>query len=82
MPEGGGTGVGASDRRGTEPAGRFRRSGTRQPTRERTGLKPVGPTNATALPAAEKPAEAPDQVNDIKPRNGAGSSAGDRRQED
>lgn len=29
-------------------------------------LKPVGPTN-TALPAAEKPAEAPDQVNDIKP---------------
>ncbi|MDE3188891.1 MAG: outer membrane protein assembly factor BamD [Acidobacteriota bacterium] len=29
-------------------------------------LKPVGPTNTT-LPAAEKPAEAPDQVNDIKP---------------
>lgn len=29
-------------------------------------VKPVGPTN-TALPAAEKPAEAPTQVNDIKP---------------
>jgi outer membrane protein assembly factor BamD len=29
-------------------------------------LKPVGPTN-TALPAAEKPAAAPDQVNEIKP---------------
>ena len=29
-------------------------------------VKPVGPAN-TALPAAEKPAEAPDQVNDIKP---------------
>ncbi len=29
-------------------------------------LKAVGPTNTT-LPAAEKPAEAPDQVNDIKP---------------
>ncbi len=29
-------------------------------------LKPVGPTDTT-LPAAEKPAEAPDQVNDIKP---------------
>jgi len=29
-------------------------------------VKPVGPTNA-ALPAAEKPAEAPDQINEIKP---------------
>jgi len=29
-------------------------------------VKPVGPAN-TALPAAEKPAEAPDQINDIKP---------------
>jgi len=29
-------------------------------------VKPVGPTNTT-LPAAEKPAEAPDQVNEIKP---------------
>jgi len=29
------------------------------------GLKPVGPVNATPLPAAEKPAEAPNAVNDI-----------------
>jgi outer membrane protein assembly factor BamD len=29
-------------------------------------VKAVGPTN-TALPAAEKPAEAPDQVNEVKP---------------
>jgi outer membrane protein assembly factor BamD len=29
-------------------------------------VKPVGPTNTT-LPAVDKPAEAPDQVNDIKP---------------
>ena len=29
-------------------------------------VKPVGPPN-TAIPAAEKPAEAPDQVNDVKP---------------
>jgi outer membrane protein assembly factor BamD len=29
-------------------------------------LKPVGPAN-TALPAAEKPVEAPEQVNDVKP---------------
>jgi outer membrane protein assembly factor BamD len=28
-------------------------------------VKPVGPSN-TAIPAAEKPAEAPDQVNDVK----------------
>ena len=31
------------------------------------GLKAVGPTNATPLPAAEKPAVAPDAVNDIVP---------------
>lgn len=30
------------------------------------GLKPVGPTN-TVLPPVEKPAEAPNQVNEIKP---------------
>jgi outer membrane protein assembly factor BamD len=29
-------------------------------------VKPVGPAN-TALPAAERPTEAPDQVNDVKP---------------
>lgn len=29
-------------------------------------IKPVGPVS-TALPAAEKPAEAPDQVNEVKP---------------
>jgi outer membrane protein assembly factor BamD len=29
-------------------------------------VKPVGPAN-TAIPAAEKPTEAPDQVNDVKP---------------
>jgi outer membrane protein assembly factor BamD len=29
-------------------------------------VKPVGPTNAV-VPAAEKPAEAPTQVNEIKP---------------
>jgi outer membrane protein assembly factor BamD len=31
-----------------------------------TGLKAVGPTDATPLPATEKPAEAADQVNDVK----------------
>ena len=39
-------------------------------------MKPVGPTNTT-LPAVDKPAEAPDQVNDIKP--GTGTAADSRR---
>jgi outer membrane protein assembly factor BamD len=30
------------------------------------GLKTVGPADATALPAVDKPAEAPSQVNDVK----------------
>ena len=55
-PEGG-TGVGVSIV--NAPAG----SGAADPN---ALVKPVGPTNTT-VPAAEKPAEAPDQVNDIKP---------------
>ncbi len=34
---------------------------------ENGGLKAVGPENATPLPAAEKPAGAPETVNDIAP---------------
>jgi outer membrane protein assembly factor BamD len=34
---------------------------------ENGGLKAVGPENATPLPAAEKAADAPSQVNDIAP---------------
>jgi outer membrane protein assembly factor BamD len=30
------------------------------------GLKSVGPADATALPAVDKPAESPSQVNDVK----------------
>jgi outer membrane protein assembly factor BamD len=30
------------------------------------GLKAVGPADATALPAVDKPADAPSQVNDVK----------------
>jgi outer membrane protein assembly factor BamD len=41
-------------------------------------LKPVGPTN-TAVPAAEKPAEAPDQVNEIKPGTVPAQSAADAK---
>jgi outer membrane protein assembly factor BamD len=41
-------------------------------------VKPVGPTN-TALPAAEKPAEAPDQVNEIKPGTAPQQTAADAK---
>jgi outer membrane protein assembly factor BamD len=36
-----------------------------KPADDNGGLKAVGPVNATPLPAAEKPAEAPNAVNDI-----------------
>jgi outer membrane protein assembly factor BamD len=35
------------------------------PANDNGGLKAVGPANATPLPAAEKPAEAPNAVNDV-----------------
>ena len=41
-------------------------------------VKPVGPTN-TALPAAQAPAEAPDQVNDIKPGEGVNQTAAQQK---
>ena len=42
-------------------------------------VKPVGPTDTT-LPAAEKPAEAPDQVNEIKPGTTPSTNATDAKQ--
>jgi outer membrane protein assembly factor BamD len=39
---------------------------TAKPVDNTGGLKAVGPENATPLPAAEKPAEAPNAVNDIE----------------
>jgi outer membrane protein assembly factor BamD len=41
-------------------------------------IKPVGPVN-TVLPAAEKPAEAPDQVNDVKSTPAASANASDAK---
>src|SRR5258707_3775567 len=38
---------------------------TAKPADANGGLKAVGPVNAAPLPAAEKPAEAPDAVNDV-----------------
>jgi outer membrane protein assembly factor BamD len=40
------------------------------------GLKAVGPENATPLPAAEKPAEAPAQVNDVPAGSQPAAQAG------
>ena len=47
-------------------------SSTANPS-ENGGLHAVGPVNSTALPAVEKPAAAPDAVNDVaeKPQPGA-----------
>ena len=70
-PSAGGTGVGvsivnapSSDAAGT-PSNTAVPAGT-QGDPNNALVKPVGPTNE-ALPAVDKPAEAPDQVNDIKP---------------
>ncbi|MGA2674313.1 MAG: outer membrane protein assembly factor BamD [Terracidiphilus sp.] len=41
-------------------------------------IKPVGPVS-TALPAAEKPAEAPDQVNEVKSGSSPAAAAGDKK---
>jgi outer membrane protein assembly factor BamD len=41
-------------------------------------VKAVGPTN-TALPNAEKPAEAPDQINEVKPGSTPAQSAADAK---
>jgi outer membrane protein assembly factor BamD len=41
-------------------------------------VKPVGPTD-TALPPVDKPAEAPDQVNDIRPGTGQQATATDAK---
>jgi len=41
-------------------------------------VKPVGPNN-TVIPAAEQPAKAPDQVNDIKPGTTPAAAATDKK---
>lgn len=70
VPEGSGNSVGASivaaPASGSIPADTQQASGEPAAAPASDGLKPVGPADATPLPAAEKPAEAVDQVNDIK----------------
>lgn len=73
-PSGGGTGVGVTivnspsgDAAATPSSNEAVPAGTGTPADPNNALvKPVGPTNTT-LPPVDKPAEAPDQVNDIKP---------------
>jgi outer membrane protein assembly factor BamD len=48
-----------------------------KPADDNGGLKPVGPVNATPLPAAEKPAEAPNAVNDISSKPQPAAQAAD-----
>jgi outer membrane protein assembly factor BamD len=42
---------------------------TALPVDDNGGLKPVGPTGNTALPPIEKPAVAPDAINEVTPRS-------------
>jgi outer membrane protein assembly factor BamD len=49
---------------------------TASPAPDNGGLKAVGPTNSTPLPAAEKAAGAPDAVNDIAPGTQAAAQQG------
>jgi len=67
-PEGG-TGVGVSIV--SAPAGKTPDGGS-------PVIKAVGPAN-TVLPAAEKPAEAPDQVNEVKPGSTPAQSTADAK---
>ncbi len=81
-PDGGGTGVGVSVV--SAPNGD---AGTPSSTPVPPGapgdpnnalVKPVGPNNTT-LPAVDKPADAPDQVNDIKPGTAQQQTAADAK---
>jgi outer membrane protein assembly factor BamD len=78
-PPAGGTGVGAeivSAPSGTAPAAAERSPATSAPASATAGLKAVGPTN-TVMPAAEKPAEAPVQINEVKSSGPTVSSVAD-----
>jgi outer membrane protein assembly factor BamD len=81
-PPAGGTGVGAeivSAPNGAQPsaAGVSGPPAAAVPADGTAGLKAVGPTNAV-MPAAEKPADAPDQVNDIKSTGPTVAAANDK----
>jgi outer membrane protein assembly factor BamD len=64
-PPSGGTGVGAEIVTAPSGSAASAPAGSAAAPDPNAGLKPVGPVS-TAMPAAEKPADAPDQVNEIK----------------
>jgi outer membrane protein assembly factor BamD len=80
-PPAGGTGVGAEIISSPNAAGPAAPEGAAPggPAADPNALvKPVGPVS-TALPAAEAPAKAPDQVNDVKPGEVPQPSAADAK---
>ena len=78
-PSAGGTGVGAeiiSSPNATGPAAPEGAAPEGAAADPNALVKPVGPVNST-LPAAEAPAKAPDQVNDVKPGEAPQPTAAD-----
>ncbi|HEY1902496.1 MAG TPA: outer membrane protein assembly factor BamD [Terracidiphilus sp.] len=69
-PPAGGTGVGAEIV--SAPSGPGAAAAP-----DNAGIKPVGPVN-TVIPAAEKPAEAPEQINDIKSTGATATALNDK----
>jgi outer membrane protein assembly factor BamD len=76
-PPAGGTGVSAEivSAPATTPDGAPREGAPADGT---AGLKAVGPTDTAAIPAAEKPAEAPVQINDVKSSGPTVTSANEK----
>jgi outer membrane protein assembly factor BamD len=74
-PPAGGTGVGAEIV--SAPSGAAPTTGG-APADGTAGVKAVGPTN-TALPAAEKPAEAPVQINEVKSNGPTVTNTNDKK---
>ncbi|MGB6830287.1 MAG: outer membrane protein assembly factor BamD [Terracidiphilus sp.] len=75
-PSGSGTGVGAEIVSAPNATGPAAPAGETPAADPNALVKPVGPVS-TALPAAEAPAKAPDQVNDVKPGEVPQPSAAD-----
>jgi outer membrane protein assembly factor BamD len=76
-PPTGGTGVGAEIVSSPAGSAASAPAGAAAPPDTSAGLKPVGPVN-TVMPAAEKPAEAPDQVNEIKSTGATATALNDK----
>jgi outer membrane protein assembly factor BamD len=76
-PPAGGTGVGAEIVSAPAGSAATPQTAPAAAADPNAGLKPVGPVS-TAMPAAEKPAEAPDQVNEIKSTGATATATDDK----